>query len=367
MEIRLNRSEFLAELIPMQGIVERKTTIPVLSHLLLTTRKDRLHLAATDLDVSLTSWCEADLAAEGGIAVQAKKFMEIIRSLVGDEVHLVQEEPRVLSIRAGRSRFKIHGLSPDDFPSLPVLPADAAQQTEIPFEDFRRMVAKVLFAVSAEESRFQLNGALLKLKGGALEMVATDGHRLALVEDALDGAGEQDSVLVPRKALQELQRLEGDGTLSYRRGEHHLSFRLGRRELICRILEGTFPDYERVIAKDNDKKIRFARKPLAEAVKRVALLTGDRARAVRLQFTPEQMVISAANPDLGEAVEEIACDYDGPEFRLGINPDYLSQFLEAVETEKVRLELKDENTQCVGYPEEGPDARYLCVIMPMRI
>ncbi len=122
-----------------------------------------------------------------------------------------------------------------------------------------------------------------------------------------------------------------------------------------------------MIAKDNDKKILFARKPLAEAVKRVALLTGDRARAVRLQFGAEQMVISAANPDLGEAVEEIACDYDGPEFRLGINPDYLSQFLEAVETEKVRLELKDENTQCVGYPEDGADARYLCVIMPMRI
>jgi DNA polymerase III subunit beta len=368
MEIRLNRSEFLAELIPMQGIVERKTTIPVLSHLLLTARKDRLHLAATDLDVSLTSWCEADIAGEGGIAVQAKKFMEIIRSLTGDEVHLIQEEPRVLSIRAGRSRFKIHGLSPEDFPSLPALSeVDEKHRVEIPFADFRRMVAKVLFAVSAEESRFQLNGALLKLKASGLELVATDGHRLALVEDGLEGAAEEDSVLVPRKALQELQRLEGDGQLSYRRGEHHLSFRLGRRELICRILEGTFPDYERVIAKDNDKQVRFDRKPLAEAVKRVALLTGDRARAVRLQFSPDQMVISAANPDLGEAVEEVACSYEGPEFRLGINPDYLSQFLDAVETERVRLELKDENTQCVGYPEEGPDTRYLCVIMPMRI
>jgi DNA polymerase III subunit beta len=365
MEIRLNRSELLAELIPMQGIVERKTTIPVLSHLLLTARKDRLHLAATDLDVSLTSWCEGDVTEEGGIAVQAKKFMEIIRSLTAEEVHLVQEEPRVLSIRAGRSRFKIHGLSPEDFPSLPAV--DEKRRVEIPSADFRRMIAKILFAVSAEESRFQLNGALLKLKTGGLEMVATDGHRLALVEGSLEGAIEDDAVLVPRKALQELQRLEGDGTLSYRRGEHHLSFRLGRRELICRILEGTFPDYERVIAKDNDKPVRFDRKPLAEAVKRVALLTGDRARAVRLQFAPDQMVISAANPDLGEAVEEVGCTYEGPEFRLGINPDYLSQFLDAVETERVRLELRDENTQCVGYPEEGPDTRYLCVIMPMRI
>jgi len=368
MEIRANRSELLSELIPMQGIVERKTTIPVLSHLLLTARADRLHLAATDLDVSLTSWCEADIREEGGIAIQAKKFQEIVRALASDEIDLVQDDPRVLTIRAGKSRFKIHGMAPDDFPTLPAVESHAAgSATEIPFADFRRMVAKILFAVSAEESRFQLNGALLKLKDGGLEMVATDGHRLALVEGALEGGADGDSVLVPRKALQEIQRLEGEGKLAYRRGEHHLSFRVGRRELICRILEGTFPDYERVIAKDNDKKILFDRRPLAEAVQRVALLTGDRARAARLQFTPDQLVISAANPDLGEAVEEVACTYEGPEFRVGMNPDYLSQFLSAVETDRVRLELKDENTQCVGYPQDGPDTRYLCVIMPMRI
>jgi DNA polymerase-3 subunit beta len=365
MEIRVKRSEFLGELIPMQGIVERKTTIPVLSHLLLTARGDQLYLAATDLDVSLTSECDAEVKREGGLAVQAKKLVEIIRSLTAEDVQLVQEEPRVLTIRAGKSRFKIHGLSPDDFPTLPTV--EDSRQVEIPFTDFRRMVAKILFAVSAEESRFQLNGALLKLKNGSLEIVATDGHRLALVEGGLEGSGEEDSVLVPRKALQELQRLEGDGKLSYRRGEHHLSFRLGSRELICRILEGTFPDYERVIAKDNDKKILFNRKQLSEAVQRAAIMTGDRARAVRLQFGSDQLVVSAANPDLGDATEEVACDYDGPEFRLGINPDYLAQWLAAVETEKVRLELKDENTQCVGYPQDGPDTRYLCVIMPMRI
>ncbi len=380
MEIRANRSELLGELIPMQGIVERKTTIPVLSHLLLTARGDRLHLAATDLDVSLTSWCEADVRHEGGIAIQAKKFQEIVRSLTSEEIDLVLDEPRILTIRAGKSRFKIHGMSPDDFPTLPTVDgaepaggpdgssgAGGSGATEIPFAEFRRMVAKILFAVSAEESRFQLNGALLKLKDGSLEMVATDGHRLALVEDALEGGTDGDSVLVPRKALQEIQRLEGDGKLAYRRGEHHLSFRVARRELICRILEGTFPDYERVIAKDNDKKIVFDRRPFAEAVQRVALLTGDRARAVRLQFAPDQLVISAANPDLGEAVEEVPCAYEGPEFRVGMNPDYLSQFLAAVETDRVRLELKDENTQCVGYPQDGPDTRYLCVIMPMRI
>ncbi len=413
MEIRLKRNEFLAELIPMQGIVERKTTIPVLSHLLLKAHDSRqgqddaeqLHLAATDLDVSLTSRCDAEVKEGGAIAVQAKKLIEIIRSLSSPDVLLVQEEPRVLSIRAGTSRFKIHGLAADDFPTLPTTPAASPQAADsaeaghrmlIPFADFRRMVAKILFAVSAEESRFQLNGALFKVKEGSFEIAATDGHRLALVEKREEGlgrSGAEDSVLVPRKALQELQRLEGEGALEFCRGEHHLSFRLGRRELICRILEGTFPDYERVIAKDNDKKIVFDRKALAEAVQRAALMTSDRARAVRLHFAPQQLVISAVNADLGEAVEEVACGYDGPEFRLGINPDYLSQFLAAVETDRVRLELKDENTQCVGYPQappappaadgtpaggageeatdgslgSGADSRYLCVIMPMRI
>jgi DNA polymerase-3 subunit beta len=379
MDVRVDRSRFLAEALPMQGIVERRTTIPVLAHLLLRAEGGRLHLAATDLDVSLTSWCEADVAAEGAIAIQAKKFLEIIRSLTGDEVHLVQDEPRELSIRAGASRFKIHGLPPEDFPTLPKV--DEEYRVEIPFPELRRMIGKILFAVSSEESRFQLNGALLKIGDGSLELVATDGHRLALVESRIEGlakegakagagdaGGRDDAVLVPRKALQELQRFESEEPVGYRRGEHHLSFRLGHRELICRILEGTFPDYERVIARDNDKKVVFDRRTLADAVKRVALLTGERARAVRLAFAPDELVVSAVNPDLGEATERVECDYAGAEFKLGINPDYLEDFLAAVDSDRVRLELKDENTQTVGYPEDGDKAgRYLCVIMPMRI
>ncbi|MCB1032579.1 MAG: DNA polymerase III subunit beta [Acidobacteria bacterium] len=366
MEIRLDRSEFLTELTPMQGIVERKSTIPVLSHLLLTARDGKLHLAATDLDVSLTSWCEADVEVEGGIAVQAKKFMEIIRSLRTDEVSLRLDEPKTLAIHAGNSRFKIHGLAAEDFPTLPSLGEETAIQ--IPFEDFRRMIGKVIFAISADESRFQLSGALLRITGDSLIMVATDGHRLAVVESALKG-GERDesSVLVPRKALQELQRFDGKGELTYQKGAHHLSFRIGRRELICRILEGSFPDYERVISNSQDKKVVFDTQILLEATQRVALLTGDRARGVRMSFSPGELVISAANPDLGEANEKIPCPYEGESFAIGLNPDYIRDFLAALATEKVRLELKDEDSQCVGYPMEGTDKRYLCVIMPMRL
>ncbi len=365
MEARIKRADFLAELSPMQGIVERRTTIPVLSHILLSANSDRLHLASTDLDVSLTSWCEAKVEGEGGIAVQARKFLEIIRSLVGDEVQLVLEDERRLSIVAGKSRFKINGLAPDDFPTLPTVGEE--QKIELPFGELKRMIGKIIFAVSTEESRFQLNGALFKLKDGAAEIVATDGHRLALVENEIEGSREGDGVLVPRKALQELQRFEDDGNVTFCRGEHHLSFNLGKRELICRMLEGTFPDYERVIAKDNDKRAKFQRKALGEAIHRVSLLTGDRARAVKLRMSPDQLVVSAANPDLGEAVEEVGCEYQGEEFHVGMNPDYLSQFLAALDTDQVELELKDENTQCIGHPVDGKDRRYLCVIMPMRI
>lgn len=365
MEIRLKRSEFLSELGPMQGIVERRTTIPVLSHILLRGENDRLAMAATDLDVSLTSWVDADIDTAGGIAVQAKKFIEIIRAVVAEDVKLTLEDEKRLTIEAGRSRFTINGLSPEDFPTLPNVEDENVQT--VPFNQVKSMISKVLFAVSTEESRFQLNGALFKVKEGGLEMVATDGHRLALVENALDGGQAEDGVLVPRKALQELQRFEGDGELGLCRSEHHLSFRLGRRELICRILEGTFPDYERVIAKDNDKQVGFDCKELAAAVQRVALLTGDRTRAVRLHFEGGQLKISAANPDLGEAVEEVPCDYSGENFALGINPDYLGNFLSAVETERVQFDLKDENAQCIGTPIDGDDRRYLCVIMPMRV
>jgi len=370
MEIRLKRDELLGELLPMQGIVERRTTIPVLSHLLLTAKEGRLHVAATDLDVSLVSSVAADVKSEGGLAVQARKFVEIVRSLVADEIQLKIEGERSLRIHAGKSKFRIHGLPPADFPTLPQV--EPKVSLDLPLTEFRRLVGKVLFAVSNEESRFQLSGALFRLAGERAELVATDGHRLALVDTKLPSAVAEDSVLVPRKALQELLRFEGEGELQYRRGEHHLAFRTGSREMICRILEGTFPDYERVIARNNDKKVICDRKALAEAVQRVALMTGERNRGVKLEFENGEITIAAANPDLGEASETLACDYSGGQIRIGLNPDYMGQFLGAVETDKVRLELRDENSQCVGGPvhedaEKAPDERYVCVIMPMRI
>ena len=379
MEIRLQRDALLSELALLQGIVERRTTIPILSHLLLDAREDRASLAATDLDVSLSTWCEATVGRPGAIAVQAKKFHEIVRSLPSSEIAVTVDEGTNVEVKSGRSRFRIRGLEADNFPTLPKV--ESAPAVELALPVLRRMIGKIIFAISTEESRFQLNGALFKVKANGLELVATDGHRLALVEVAADGApgaaGEetaavvvhtpQEGVLIPRKALQELLRFDGEETVVYRRGEHHLAFGIGKRELTCRILEGTFPDYERVIARNHDKKPVLERQAFAQAVQRVALLTGERARGVLLHFTPEQVVVSAANPDLGEATEQVPCEYTGPELKLGLNPDYLAHFLGAVEARDVRLELKDSESQCVGYPGDGETLRYLCVIMPMHV
>ena len=373
MEIRLQRDALLAELALLQGIVERRTTIPILSHLLLDAKDGKLALAATDLDVSLSTWCDAEIKREGAVAVQAKKFHEIVRALADHEIAIKLDDATSVTLQAGRSRFKIRGLEAENFPTLPRVEGETA--LELSLDVLRRMIAKVIFAISTEESRFQLHGALWKVKKDGLEMVATDGHRLALVEAAAGGENgnavavkrAQDGVLIPRKALQELLRFDGAETVAYKRGEHHLAFALGKRELTCRILEGTFPDYERVIAKNNDKRPVLERQPFQQAVQRVALLTGERARGVLLHFNAEGLVISAANPDLGEATEQVPCEYGGPELKLGLNPDYLGHFLGAVDAKEVRLELKDSESQCVGFPVAGEPLRYLCVIMPMHV
>jgi DNA polymerase-3 subunit beta len=365
MEIRLNRVELLNELTPMQGIVERRTTIPILTHLLLRAVGERLEVAATDLEVSLTSSCDGELKEEGAIAIQAKKLVEIIRASAGDDLTLRIEQPGTLTILAGRSVFKVRGLEAEDFPTLPSI--EDEEPIKVPFGTFRAMIGKVFYAISSEESRFQLSGALLQFHPDALTLVATDGHRLALVESAAEGVVEAEGVLVPRKALQELQRFESREEMLFRRSEHHLSFRIGRRQLICRILEGTFPDYERVISKDNDKTVITERQLLGDVIHRVGLLTGERSRAIRLELQPDQLVFSAANPDLGEATEEVQCEYQGEGLQLGVNPDYLGQFLAAAGTERVRLELKDQDSQCVAYPVEGSDKRFVCVIMPIRL
>ena len=366
MELTVSREKLVRELNLLSGIVERRTTIPILSHFLLECRDGELHLVATDLDVSLSTFCPAEIQRSGGIAVGAKKFFEIVRALPDEEISLEEEEPHSLTIRGARSRFRIRGLDPENFPTLPQV--DPVSELKLSLKILQKMISKIFFAISTDDSRFQLGGALLKLKNGGLEMVATDGYRLSLMECSREDIEETEGVLIPRKALQEIARFEGEEDVIYRRGEHHLSFQFGDRELTCRILEGTFPDYTSVIASDNNRIVAIDRKALQSSIGRVALLTGDRGRAVRLTFSPDQLVISVANPDLGDAMEQVTCQYDGPEFHIGLNPYYVTQFLSVLDKDEAILELKDSDSQCVGRPQKEEEGeRFRSVIMPMRV
>jgi DNA polymerase-3 subunit beta len=374
MKLHLEREALLQELGPMQGIVERRSTVPALTHVWLEAKPDGLAIAATDMDISLTSEIPAKVTERGSLTVHARKLHEIMRALSASEVEWAADERQTLSIVAGRSRFRVRGLPPSSFPTLPQLGNQPALFS-VPMEEFRRWVSLVLFAVSGEQSRYQLSGALLKLVPGRLEFVATDGHRLAWLQVERKEISESCQILIPRKALQELLRLEGSGAVTVRKSEHYVSFHFPPRELCGRLLDGNFPDYEKVISRDADKFLEVDRREFLNAVERVSLLTGERNRGVRLRLeNAESFEISAANPDLGEASEEVVCSYRGEPLAIAFNPDYLVDFLQAVSTAKVRFSMRDEMGQTIAEPmvekEEAAlpvGERYRCVIMPMRL
>jgi DNA polymerase-3 subunit beta len=376
MKLTVDRKNLLAVITPMAGIVERTTSVPVLSHVLLKVRAGRLEISATDLECSLTTSVDAkEMEAEGGLAVQMKKLLEIVRASEGDIELEAGEEGNtaaMLSIESGHATFKLRGLPAEDFPTLATL-AEPEVRLELPLPVLRSMIGRTLFCVSAEESRFQLTAAFLRPLDGAVALVATDGHRLALVEADAPGVEEGEGVLVPRKVLQELLRLEGDGAVEIAWTKHHLGLTAPGWSLVARKLEGTFPDYERVIAKDHPRRLFFGRKALAEAVHRVALLCGERSRAVRLSWAeaePGSVVFEAANPDVGEAREELpladSTVHPGGDLVVGVNPDYLGEWLASVDTDRVRLELKDENSIIVCHPADGGLRREVVAIMPIR-
>lgn len=367
MDLRVNRVELQRELEACISCVERRTTIPILSHVRLTGRGDRLEIAGTDLEVGLRTSCDAELYEEGVICVEVKNLLEIVRSSVGEEVTLRIDQVGMLTILVGKTRVKLRGLSGEDFPSMAEV--DEGNLVRLLGNEFADTISKIFYAVSHEESKFQLFGALLEVNEKGCTMVATDGHRLALSTKELNGGGDVGKdIIIPRKALSVLHhQFNVPLDLEIKISEHHLSFRMAERELTCRILEGTFPDYERVISKDNDKCLTFNKKELAGVLKRVSLLVGDRSRAVRLVLSNGSATFEAQNPDLGEANEEIIIDYCGPSFTMGVNPDYLQHFLQSCPTDEVRLEVKNATSQMVAYPVNGTDKRQVCVIMPIRL
>jgi DNA polymerase-3 subunit beta len=370
MELVVRKNDLLRELQLFQGIVERKNTIPILANVLMEAKGDEVRFLATDLEVGLRSKCQANVTKPGSLTLPAKKFYEIVKSLPETDIRISEDKGGV-KVAADRFDSRMQTLPKEDFPTLPE--AGAGSSAALGRASIKEMVTKTQFAITGEDTRYFLNGALFVLRPDSMSLVATDGHRLALVSCPREGKAkkdaEEDKPILPKKTLGELGRLlgEGDGDIRYERGENHLFFSVGDRLLISRMIDGQFPAYERVIPKGNDKHIEFERDRLTNAVRRVALLSNERSRAVKFQVEKGKVDVMSSSPDVGEAHETLPVDYTGGSMQICFNAQYVLDFLSAVSCDVVSLDLKDEVSQAVMKPVGVDGYDYTYVIMPMRV
>src|ERR1700685_3750602 len=329
MEFSVKKFDLLEELNLTQGVVERKTTIPILSNLLCEASGNRLTITATDLELSMRTSCEAKVKKEGSGTIPAKKLLELVRLLPDGEIKFKLLENHWVHITADRKNYKLVGMSKENFPSLPSFPHALVK---IPAKLLANVIAKTTFAISLEESRYTLNGALLVLKLNSITMVATDGHRLAIVEKdhKFEGFSTETRVLVPKKAMTEVQRLaaeSGDESVEFAQDESHLFFQFGGRLLTSRKLTGQFPNYEAVLPRDANKTVALDRGELQDALRRVSQLADQRSHAVKFMLSKEGLEISASSPECGGAKEWIEKNFKGDTISIGFNAQYLLDFL----------------------------------------
>src|SRR2546430_2904416 len=350
MEITVSKVELLRELTATQGVVERKTTIPILSNYLFEASEGKLSLTATDLDLSLRTSCNAKVKKEGSCTIPARKLHDYVKLLPDADITIKLLENHWVSIRCGRSNTKMVGMARSNFPSLPTFPT--AGVVRIPAQVLRSMIAKTGFAIASEESRYTLNGALMVLKPESITMVATDGHRLSHIERSggkFEGISGEMKTLVPKKAMDELKSLL-DATdaeeIEFAKDESTLFFRIGQRLLTSRQLTGQFPNFEAVLPKDNNKSITVHGEDLSAAISRVAQFADERSRAVRLRLEKGELKLSASSTETGESEDSLEIDYNGDTLTIGFNAQYILDFLKAAGSGGVKLGFKD--PQCAG-------------------
>lgn len=370
MEFSVKRSDLLDELDLTQGVIERKTTIPILSHLLCEAKGNRLLITATDLELSIRTSCEAKVKKEGAGTIPAKKLLDLVRLLPEGEIRFKLLDNHWVQIVCDRKSYKMVGMSKENFPALPEFPHTLVK---LPARLFSSLISKTIFAISQEESRYTLNGALVVLNPSTLTMVATDGHRLAMVEMShkLTGLPGEVRVLVPKKAMTEVQRLCGqvddDAEMEFAQDESHLFFQFGGRLLTSRKLTGTFPNYEAVLPREVNKTVVLERTELLDALRRVSQLADQRSHAVKFMLAKEGVEISASSPEYGEAKEAIEKEFKGEPISIGFNAQYLLDFLSAAADGPISVELKDDQSAGQLRPLADESCRYRYVVMPMRI
>jgi DNA polymerase-3 subunit beta len=373
MEITVSRQDLVKELTATQSVVERKTTIPILSNFLIEAEDDRLNITATDLDQAIRTSTEAKVKKPGSCTIPARKLYDYVKLLPDGDISIKLLENHWVQIRSGRSNTKMVGMARANYPQVPEFPTVAA--TSISSLALKTLINRTIFAISNEESRYTLNGALLVIKAESLAMVATDGHRLAFVEkpnEVLEGISGEKRVLIPRKALQELQQLLSVSEaekVEFADDEHTLFFRIGHQTLSTRKLTGQFPNFEAVMPRDNTKFAVVRSSELSAAIQRVAQFADERSGAIRLRLESNELKISSNSAESGESEDTIDTPYSSDPIAVGFNSSYILDFLKAIGNEgEVRLEFKDSQSAGQMRPED-PDAeyKYRYVLMPMRI
>jgi DNA polymerase-3 subunit beta len=379
LEITVSRVELLRELTAAQSVVERKTTIPILSNFLFEAvpgvngEGDRLIITATDLDLSLRTSCSAKVKKAGACTIPARKLYDYIKLLPEGEISLKLQDNHWVQIRAGRSNTKMVGMARANFPQVPEFPTVGAFKIAAPA--LKNMISKTIFSISNEESRYTLNGALLVLKAESMAMVATDGHRLAHIEklgENLEGISGEKKTLIPRKALAEILSLLGGSdveTIEFADDEQTLFFKIGGRVLTSRKLTGQFPNYEAVLPRDNTKFVIVRSEDLMKSIQRVAQFADERSGAIKIRLEQNELKLSAQSTDAGESEDIIETPYNYEPLVVGFNSSYLIDYLRATgETGEVRLEFKDAQSAGQMRPEDGSeDVKYRYILMPMRI
>jgi DNA polymerase-3 subunit beta len=368
MEIKAKRGDLLATLYWTQSIVERRNTMPILANVLIEAQKGDIRVTATDLEVGVRGQVEGDVVKEGTITVSAKKLYEIVREVPNDQVQIKRLENDWVEIRSGKSVFKIVGMDAKEFPQFPKF--DSKGLSSMPASTIREMIERTIFSVSTDETRYSLNGVYIEQNdGGKVRMVATDGHRLAFEEKDIGALGLTKGVILPRKGLSELKKLlenGEDGVVSLGFKETMGLVIKDKVELFMRLIDGDFPDYTKVIPKGNPNIAKLDHDELLQALRRVSILSSERYKGVRMEFSDGKVSISANNPDLGEAVEDIEAEYKGKAISIGFNARYMIDVLAVLTGDgEIDIELKDELSPSV-IRKNGVD-NYLYVLMPMRL
>jgi len=376
MELKIATSELSKALGRSQGIVEKKSTMPILSHVLLEAKKGQIVVSATDLDLAVSSEhhesCE--IVKEGSVAVSARHLYDIVRALPEQQVTLKRAQNNYLEVKSGPSEFRIVGLPAEDFPALPKF--EKVPFADVAPADLLDMIERTFFAVSTDETRYNLNGVYFEPSAEALRLVATDGHRLSLVERTVASTfGLKRGVILPKKGLQELRKLLAEAVDA---GEEKSETKLGFVEnsaivrrpgviLSMRLIEGLFPDYRQVIPKGGEKIVKMGRIRFLETLRRISLLSTDKAHAVKLELGPGMLRVLSQNPDLGDAKEEVPVDYAGEPLKIGFNARYVMDVLGVLKSDDVALELADDLSPGVLRGASDVDAGHTAVVMPMRI